>query len=78
MAVVRANWGQYLAGPENGDPTGDGFVGSDDLDIVRANWSIRSPAPLPATVPEPGFAVLVFAGLWLVRRRPRLRVRRHA
>ena len=36
LDIVRAAWGS--SGPD-GDLNGDGFVGSADLDIVRADWS---------------------------------------
>jgi hypothetical protein len=37
LDLVRAAWGS--CGPE-GDLNGDGYVGSADLDIVRANWVV--------------------------------------
>jgi len=44
-----------------GDPSGDGFVGGDDLDIVRANWGQGTP-PSPTAVPEPTTLVLLLGG----------------
>jgi len=53
-----------------GDLNGDGYVGSADLDIVRANWGAG--APPASAVPEPslfaGFMALCLGGVSLRRR----------
>ena len=73
LDAVRANWGQDVDGRELGDASGDGKVDSEDLDLIRANWGrgVQS----PASVPEPGTAVLTFLGCVLLStRRPRGRL----
>ena len=42
-----------------GDASGDGFVGSSDLDTVRANWG---ESLFAAAVPEPGMGILMLLG----------------
>ena len=69
LDIVRGNWGSTVTPGDlpSGDPSGDGLVGSADLDIVRANWG----ATAPASVPEPGIAMLLIcaAACLIVRRK---------
>ena len=69
LDIVRANWGQSVAGgASQGDPSSDGVVGGDDLDIVRANWGATAAA---SAVPEPGTLALLLlgAGFLMLRRK---------
>jgi len=66
--VLMDRWAVVSAIP--GDLNGDGFVGGDDLDIVRANWGQGTP-PAPSAVPEPAAVVMLVLGallLWWKRR----------
>ncbi|GAB4107936.1 MAG: hypothetical protein Kow00105_12590 [Phycisphaeraceae bacterium] len=50
-----------------GDPTGDGFVGIDDLNIVLGDWNQGTP-PV-SLLPEPAsYVLLVVCGAALIRR----------
>jgi len=51
----------------SGDPTGDGRVGVEDLDLLLANWTGQTAASL--TVPEPASAAALFLGVFALRRR---------
>lgn len=64
-------WAAGLWTPEilAGDLDGDGFVGGDDLDLVRANWGRGTP-PTPNSIPEPASLLLMLTGCfaWLFGR----------
>ena len=70
VPVGYGDWGCSTRGSSNsmGDADGDGFVGSGDLDTVRANWGDTLFA---AAVPEPGVLILLGLGLavWRLWRR---------
>ena len=51
------------------DPSVDGFVGLDDLDIVLGNWNAG--APSAAVVPEPTALGLVGLGFFALTLRKR-------
>lgn len=55
-----------------GDPTGDGSVGVEDLDLILANWTGQTPASL--TVPEPASAAGVCVSVFALRRRASKRI----
>ena len=57
--VVNVTPGDALAG----DPSGDGFVGLDDLDIILGNWNASSPPTDGANIPEPGAAAVMGLGV---------------
>ena len=52
MDIVRGHWGQTVPAGSllDGDPSGDGLVGSADLDIVRANWGRTAAAAFAESV----------------------------
>ena len=41
LDILRGNWGQAVTPGDKllGDPSGDGFVGGADLDLVRKYWN---------------------------------------
>lgn len=47
LRIVRAAWGQPVTAGDwaAGDPSGDGTVGSADLDIVLAKTGAKPPRP---------------------------------
>lgn len=68
------NWSlvKLAAEPTPGDMNGDGFVGSADLDVVRANWGSQASAGAGANVPEPSIAIIGLLGtMCLLPRRSR-------
>ena len=53
-----------------GDPTGDGFVGIADLNIVLSNWNAGTPPGTGNVIPEPVSAAMLTVGaLSILRRR---------
>jgi len=53
-----------------GDLTGDGFVGIEDLNVVLGNWNAGTPPGADQlAVPEPGTAIFVLLGILAARRR---------
>ena len=62
--IVRSFWGQAVTPGDlaSGDASGDGFVGGDDLDIIRNHWG-EGAEPARAPVPEPSILVLLLAGV---------------
>jgi probable HAF family extracellular repeat protein len=73
LNLVLGNWNQSVPpGDPLADPSGDGFVGIEDLNAVLGKWNTGTPPPAqaPGTVPEPGIAVWLGAGLAILRRRP--------
>ena len=68
MDIVRVWWGWHVTPGDlgKGDCSGDGFVGGDDLDMVRAHWGCGIRPSLDA-IPEPSaLALLVGAMLTVV------------
>jgi hypothetical protein len=51
------------------DPSGDGFVGIEDLGIVLGNWNTGTP-PVAISIPEPASAAcLLSIGVYLLARK---------
>jgi len=59
---VLGAWNQSVApgDPLAGDPSGDGFVGIDDLNTILGNWNAGTPPPAEASdaIPEPGMLTI--------------------
>ena len=74
MDIVLSRWGDDVPPWSLSDPSGDGFVGEDDLDMVLSLWHGASIEPQPSSAPEPAtLSLLALAGLLSLRRR-RLRL----
>ena len=71
MDIILAHWGQGVT-PSDwlcGDPSGDGFVGADDLDMLLAHWGQGTLATATIHTPEPARLMTVLAGGLLFLRR---------
>ncbi|MEO0588431.1 MAG: PEP-CTERM sorting domain-containing protein, partial [Planctomycetota bacterium] len=68
LALLAVNFGNAVAGWEQGDFTGDGLVGTDDLALLAVNFGNSAVPALGGlaagvtAVPEPATAVLLLCG----------------
>ncbi len=67
--MLLPSWGAFVLPFTDTDASGDGFVGGDDLDVVRKNLN----KTIEALIPEPSafVGVLLLAGSLVIRRRSR-------
>ena len=66
LSTLASNWQQWDMGWQDGDFTGDTYVGIDDVSLLSANWGHGVPA---AAVPDPAtLSLLAFGGVAVLRR----------